>query len=202
MSALVLGLLITSAKTTYETHATRSGRSRRSWCCSTASSALRTGDPARPRIAARVDGPVGRSIGGPRREVRDRRAASSRPCRASRSMTAIEALSPKNDVQRNAQVPGPSTTTNITEQRVLLAEPSDAGLPWPLLVMLGVRLDHPAGELHAVFPDRTPTSGVVLVIIACRPGDLPDRGTDQPLHRPHADPERLPAQRAGRARAL
>ena len=38
LSALVLGLLITSAKNAYDTSATKSGRSRRSWSCSTTNS--------------------------------------------------------------------------------------------------------------------------------------------------------------------
>src|ERR1700710_1767736 len=49
---------------------------------------------------------------------------------------AIEALSPQNEVQRTLKFQALQSTTNITEQRVLLSEQSDAGLPWPLLVML------------------------------------------------------------------
>ena len=79
--------------------------------------------------------------------------------------SAIEALAPQNDVQRNLKFRALATTSAITEARVLLFEEADAGLPAALLVVVVFWLT----MLFAGFTLFSPinaTSAAVLAIIA------------------------------------
>ena len=79
--------------------------------------------------------------------------------------SAIEALAPQNDVQRNLKFRALATTSAITEARVLLFEEADAGLPTALLVVVVFWLT----MLFAGFTLFSPinaTSAAVLAIIA------------------------------------
>jgi hypothetical protein len=79
--------------------------------------------------------------------------------------SAIEALAPQNDVQRNLKFRALATTSAITEARVLLFEEVDAGLPTALLVVVVFWLT----MLFAGFTLFSPinaTSATVLAIIA------------------------------------
>ena len=83
------------------------------------------------------------------------------------SAAQVEAIVPAAvaDPDAETRLVGLASTTNITEQRVLLSEQSDAGLPWPLLVMLVFWLTILLASF-TLFSPINPTSGVVLVIIA------------------------------------
>lgn len=166
MSALVLGLLITSAKTTYETQRNEVRRIAAKLVLLD-SQLQRYGPEARRarELQRQSMGPLVDRIWG-EHAVKAATGAPFQPTAEGQEVyEAIEALSPKNDVQRNLKFQALQTTTNITEQRVLLAEQSDAGLPWPLLVMLVFWLTILLASF-TLFSEINPTSGVVLVIIA------------------------------------
>jgi hypothetical protein len=78
---------------------------------------------------------------------------------------AIEALSPQNDVQRTLKFKALQTTTGVTEERVLLFEQSDAGLPTPLLAVLIFWLTILLTSF-TLFSPVNPTGVVALAIIA------------------------------------
>lgn len=166
MSALVLGLLITSAKTTYETQRNEV-RQIAAKLVLLDSQLQRYGPEARRarELQRQSMGPLIDRIWG-EHAVKAATGAPLQPTAEGQEVyEAIEALSPKNDVQRTLKSQALQTTTSITEQRVLLAEQSDAGLPWPLLVMLVFWLTILLASF-TLFSEINPTSGVVLVIIA------------------------------------
>jgi hypothetical protein len=166
MSALVLGLLITSAKTTYETQRNEVRQIAAKLVLLDGQLQRYGPETRRARELQRQSmGPmINRIWGEP--AVKSATGAPFQPTAEGQEVyEAIEALSPKNDVQRNLKFQALQTTTSITEQRVLLAEQSDAGLPWPLLVMLVFWLTILLASF-TLFSQINSTSGVVLVIIA------------------------------------
>jgi hypothetical protein len=78
---------------------------------------------------------------------------------------AIEELQPKNEVQRSLKFHALQTTTAITEARVLLFEQSDEELPATLLAMLVFWLTI-LFVGFTLFSPVNPTNGVALAIIA------------------------------------
>jgi hypothetical protein len=166
MSALVLGLLITSAKTTYETQRNEV-RQIAAKLVLLDSQLQRFGPEARhARELERLSmDPLVNRIWG-NHAVKTPTGSPFQPTVEGEQLyEAIEALSPKNEVQRTLKFQALQTTTSVTEQRVLLAEQSDAGLPWPLLVMLIFWLTILQASF-TLFAKINPTSGVALVIIA------------------------------------
>ena len=166
MSALVLGLLITSAKTTYETQRNEVRQIAARLVLLDGQLQRYGPETRRARELQRLSmGPLIDRIWGDH-AVKSATGAPLQPTVEGQEVyEAIEALSPKNDVQRNLKFQALQTTNSITEQRVLLAEQSDAGLPWPLLVMLVFWLTILLASF-TLFSQINPTSGVVLVIIA------------------------------------
>jgi hypothetical protein len=166
MSALVLGLLITSAKNTYETQRNEV-RQIAAKLVLLDSQLQRYGPEARHarELQRQSMGPLVDRIWGDR-AVKSATGAPFQPTvEGEQVYEAIEALSPQNEVQRTLKFQALQSTTSITEQRVLLSEQSDAGLPWPLLVMLVFWLTILLASF-TLFSPINPTSGVVLVIIA------------------------------------
>lgn len=78
---------------------------------------------------------------------------------------AIEALVPKNEAQHNLKLRALATTSAITESRVLLFEESEAGLPTMLLVVVVFWLTILFAGF-TLFSPINPTSASVLMIIA------------------------------------
>ena len=158
MTALVLGLLITSAKNTYDIQRDEVRQiASRSWSCTTTSS--RATD--RKRITARElqrtgDGLDDRAdLGRARHEVTDGQHHTSRAWRATWSFSAIEALAPQNEVQRNLKLRALQTTTSaITEARVLLFEEAEYGPAGAPPGRTDLLADHAVRRFHAVFPDQ------------------------------------------------
>jgi hypothetical protein len=166
ISALVLGLLITSAKTTYDTQRNEVREI-------TAKMILidyqlkRYGPEARPARALlrQSVGPEIDRIWGDR-AVTSVTGAPFQPSVVGDFLyAAIEALSPQNAVQRTLKFQALQTTTSVTEERVLLSEQSDAGLPTPLLVVLIFWLTILLTSF-TLFSSVNLTGVVALVIIA------------------------------------
>lgn len=166
MSALVLGLLITSAKNTYETQRNEVRRIAAKLVLLD-NQLERYGPEARhARELQRQSMPsmVDRIWG--ERAVKSATGAPFQPSvEGDQVYEAIEALAPQNDVQRTLKFRALQTVSNITEQRVLLSEQSDAGLPMPLLVILIFWLTILLASF-TLFSPINPTGGAVLVIIA------------------------------------
>ncbi len=166
MSALVLGLLITSAKNTYDTQRDEVRQI-------TAKLVLldnllkRYGPEARParEFQRQAIGPMIERVWGGR-AVKSPMGAPFRPyTEADLIYGAIEGLSPQNDLQHALKFRALETISSITEARVLLFEQWDAGLPVPLLVVLIFWLTILFASF-TLFSPINPTGGVVLAIIA------------------------------------
>jgi hypothetical protein len=80
-------------------------------------------------------------------------------------IVAVEGLSPQNDVQRNLKLRALQTLTGITEARVLLFEQTHTGLPVPLLVALIFWLTILFASF-TLFSPINPTNAVALAVIA------------------------------------
>ena len=166
ISALVLGLLITSAKNTYNIQ--RNEVRQIATKLVLLDSQLKRYGPearrARELQREAVTSIVDRIWG--ERAVNSPIGAPYRPSTEGDLVyAAIEGLSPQTEIQRTLKFQALQTTTAITESRVLLFEQSDAGLPAPLLVMLIFWLT----VLFAgftLFSPINPTGGVALLIIA------------------------------------
>ena len=78
---------------------------------------------------------------------------------------ALEALSPQNEVQRTLKFHALETAAAITESRVLLFEDAEAGLPTVLLVVVIFWLTILFAGF-TLFSPINPTSAAVLVVIA------------------------------------
>jgi hypothetical protein len=166
LSALVLGLLITSAKGAYD--------SQRNEIRQIAAKLVlldgqleRYGPAARParELQRQAIGSLIDRIWG-ERALKSSTGAPYRPsAEGDLVYAAIEALAPQNDVQRNLKFQALRTTTNITESRVLLFEQSDAGLPTPLLAVVVFWLTILLASF-TLFSPINPTGSVALVIIA------------------------------------
>jgi hypothetical protein len=166
LSALVLGLLITSAKNTYDTQRNEI-RQITVKMVLVDNQLKRYGPEARTarELQRQAASEMIDRIWG-ERAVNSPTGAPFRPSmEADLVYAAIEGLAPQNDVQRTLKFQALQTTTNITEQRVLLFEQSDAGLPTPLLAMLIFWLTILLASF-TLFSPINPTGAVALVIIA------------------------------------
>ena len=166
LSALVLSLLITSAKNVYDTQRNEVRQI-------TAKLVLldnqleRYGPEARParELQRRAIGPLIDRIWG-ERAVKSSSGAPYRPgIEGELAYAAIEGLAPQNDVQRNLKFRALQTMSGITESRVLLFEQSDGSLPTPLLGVLIFWLTILLASF-TLFSPINPTGGIALVIIA------------------------------------
>ncbi len=166
VTALVLGLLITSAKTTYEAQRTQ---------VKIIATKLVLLDELLKRY-----GPEARQARDLQRQAMlplvDRiwgqhavRTASGVPFEPStegeRVYAAVESLTPQNEVQRNLKFRALATIEAITESRVLLFEESEAGLPTALLsIVIFWLVILFAG--FTLFSSVNPTSAAILAVIA------------------------------------
>jgi hypothetical protein len=166
LSALVLGLLITSAKNNYDNQRNEV-RQIAAKLVLLDSQLERYGPETRParELQRRAIGPLTDRIWGERAV----KSATGAPYRTGVEgevvYAAIEALAPQNDVQRNLKFKALQTMSSITESRILLFEQSDGGLPTPLLAVLIFWLTILLASF-TLFSPINPTGGVALVIIA------------------------------------
>ena len=166
LSALVLGLLITSAKNSYDIQRNEIRQI-------AAKLVLLDGELERYGPEARTARDLQRQAIGPlidriwgERAVKSSSGAPYRPGTEGQLVyAAIEGLAPQNDVQRNLKFKALQTMGSITESRVLLFEQSDAGLPIHLLVVLVFWLTILLASF-TLFSTVNPTGGVALAIIA------------------------------------
>ena len=166
LSALVLGLLITSAKNSYDMQRNEIRQI-------AAKLVLLDGELERYGPEARTARDLQRQAIGPlidriwgERAVKSSSGAPYRPGTEGQLVyAAIEGLAPQNDVQRNLKFKALQTMGSITESRVLLFEQSDAGLPIHLLVVLVFWLTILLASF-TLFSTVNPTGGVALAIIA------------------------------------
>jgi hypothetical protein len=165
ITALVLGLLITSAKNTYDMQRQEIRQIAEKLVLQ--DSQLKRYGPearhARELQRQAVPALIGRIWG--QRAVSSTGAPYQPGMEGDLVFSAIEALAPQNDVQRNLKLHALATTSAITEARVLLFEEVDAGLPTALLVVVVFWLT----MLFAGFTLFSPinaTSATVLAIIA------------------------------------
>jgi hypothetical protein len=166
LSALVLGLLITSAKNAYDTQRNEIRQI-------AAKLVLLDGELERYGPEARAARELQRQAIGSlidriwgERALRSSTGAPYRPSvEGDLVYAAIETLAPQNDVQRNLKFMALQTTAGITQSRVLLFEQSDAGLPTPLLAVLVFWLTILLASF-TLFSSINPTGGVALAIIA------------------------------------
>jgi len=166
ITALVLGLLITSAKSTYDTQ--------RNEVKQIASKVVlldghlkRFGPEAhRARALQRAAmAPMIDRIWG-QRAVKSATGAPYQPSvEGDLVYEAIEALAPQNEVQRNLKFNALMTAAAITEARVTLFEESETGLPMTLLVVVVFWLTILFAGF-TLFSPINPTGAVALVIIA------------------------------------
>jgi hypothetical protein len=166
LSALVLSLLITSAKNNYD--AQRDGvRQIAGKLVLLDGELMRYGPEARGarELQRQAIGPLVDRIWG-EHALKSATGAPFQPSTEGRLIyAAIEQLSPQNDVQRTLKDRALQTTNGITESRVLLFEQSDGGLPTPLLAMLVFWLTILLASF-TLFSPINPTGGVALAIIA------------------------------------
>ncbi|GEP57441.1 bestrophin-like domain [Reyranella soli] len=166
ITALVLGLLITSAKNTYDLQR-QEVRQIAEKLVLMDNQLKRYGPEARQARELQrqaIPALIGRIWG--QRAVQSPTGAPYQPgLEGDLVFAAIEALAPQNDVQRNLKFRALATTSAITEARVLLFEEADAGLPPALLAVVIFWLT----MLFAGFTLFSPinaTSATVLAIIA------------------------------------
>jgi hypothetical protein len=166
ITALVLGLLITSAKNTYDLQ--RSEIKQIAAKLVLLDNQLRRYGPeavhARELQRAAMPPMIDRIWG--RRAVNTPVGAPYQPSiEGDEVYGAIESLAPQNEVQRNLKFHALETATAITEARVLLFEDSDGGLP---TILLGVVIFWLtilfAG--FTLFSPINPTAAIVLAVIA------------------------------------
>ena len=166
ITALLLGLLITSAKTTYETQ--------RSEVRQIASKLVLLDNQLKrygPEAAAarealrRALGPLISRIWGERAVHSEPGAPYQPSVEGDMVYQAIEDLNPQNDVQRNLKFRALSTVAAVTEARVRLFEESEAAMPQVVIgiVILWLTLLFASFTL---FSPINPTGAVVLTIIA------------------------------------
>jgi Protein of unknown function (DUF4239) len=166
ITALLLGLLITSAKTTYETQRSEV-RQIASKIVLLDNQLKRYGPEANAAREAqrRAIAPLIDRIWG-ERAVRSGTGAPYQPSvEGDMVYEAIENLNPQNDNQRNLKYRALSTVTGVTEARVRLFEESEAAMPNVLIavVMLWLTLLFASFTL---FSPINPTGAVVLTVIA------------------------------------
>lgn len=166
ITALVLGLLITSAKNTYDVQ--RQGVRQIAEKLVLMDNQLKRYGPearrARELQREAIPALIGRIWG--QRAVQSPTGAPYQPgTEGDLVFQAIEALTPQNDVQRNLKFRALDTTSAITEARVLLFEEVDAGLPAALLVVVIFWLTMLFAG-YTLFSRINATSATVLAIIA------------------------------------
>lgn len=166
ISALVLGLLITSAKNTFDTQRNEVREITAKFIL--VDSQLKRYGPesrqARELLRQSVDLIIDRIWG--ERAVKAETGAPFQPSKTGDLLyAAIEALSPQNDGQRALKAQSLQTAAGITEERVLLFEQSDAGLPTPLLAVVIFWLTILLASF-TLFSPVNPTGGAALLIIA------------------------------------
>ena len=166
MAALVLGLLITSAKNSYDAQRDEV-RQIASKIILLDNLLARYGPEAqtarelqRKAMASMIDRIWGE------RAIKSPTAAPFQPSlEGELVITTIEGLSPQNEVQRNLKLRALQTTTSIMEARVLLFEQASTGLPVPLLVVLIFWLTILLASF-TLFSPINPTNAVALGVIA------------------------------------
>jgi hypothetical protein len=166
ISALVLGLLITSAKNTYDLQRNEV-RQITARLVLTDSLLMRYGpeaSTARELLRQSITPMISRIWG--QRAVASATGAPFQPSlEGSLVYQAIEQLPEQNAVHRTLKLQALQTITSVTEQRILLFEQSDAGLPVPLLIVLIFWLTILLASF-TLFSPLNPTSVVALLIIA------------------------------------
>jgi len=166
LTALVLGLLITSAKTAYETQRSEV-RQIASKLVLLDNQLKRYGPEADAAREAqrRAMAPLIARIWG-ERAVRSELGAPYQPSvEGDLVYAAVEGLNPQSDVQRNLKFRALSTLATITEVRVRLFEEAEAGMPMTLvaIVILWLILLFASFTL---FSPINPTGAAVLAVIA------------------------------------
>ena len=166
IAALVLGLLITSAKNTYDIQRNEVRQIAAKLVLLDnqlkryGPEALQARDLQRQAMAPMIDRIWGQHA------IKSTSGAPYQPSvEGDLVYAAIEALAPQNEVQHNLKLRALATTSAITESRVLLFEESEAGLPTILLIVVVFWLTILFAGF-TLFSPINPTSATVLMIIA------------------------------------
>ena len=114
---------------------------------------------------------------------------------------AIQALSPKNDLQRSLQARAAQISTDLAQTRLLLFVESDSAIPAPFIAILAFWLIiiFASFSLFAAL-NVTVFAFLSLFALSASVRDLPDPGTEPAVHRLADDSERAAAQRPRPAR--
>lgn len=166
ISALVLGLLITSAKSTYDIQRNEVRQITAKFILLD-NQLERYGPEARDarEFLRQSIGPVIDRVWG-ERAVKSPAGAPYRPSREGDVVySSVEKLSPQNEVQRTLKFQALQTLAHITESRVLLFEQSDGGLPTPFLAVLVFWLTFLFASF-TLFSPLNSIGGIALLIIA------------------------------------
>jgi hypothetical protein len=166
ITALLLGLLITSAKSTYETQRNEV-RQIASRLVLMDNQLKRYGPEANAarEIQRRAMGPLIDRIWGQHALSSEPGAPYQPSVEGDMVYEAIEGLNPQNDVQRNLKFRALSTAGGITEARVRLFEDSEAAMPNVLIVVVILWLTLLFASF-TLFSPINPTGAVVLAVIA------------------------------------
>jgi hypothetical protein len=166
ITALLLGLLITSAKGTYETQRSEV-RQIASKLVLLDSQLKRYGPEAAAARDAqrRAMAPLIARIWGERAIHSEAGAPYQPSVEGDLVYETVEALNPQNDVQRSLKFRALSTLASITETRVRLFEESEAGMPKALVAIVIVWLTLLFASF-TLFSPINPTGAVVLAVIA------------------------------------
>jgi hypothetical protein len=166
IAALVLGLLITSAKNTYDIQRNEVRQIAAKLVLLDnqlkryGPEALRARDLQRQAMAPMIDRIWGQHA------IKSTSGAPYQPSvEGDLVYAAIEALAPQNEVQHNLKLRALATAAAITELRVLLFEESEAGLPTTLLVVVAFWLTLLFAGF-TLFSPINPMSAAVLSLIA------------------------------------
>lgn len=166
MSALVLGLLITSAKNTYDTQRNEI-RQMTANVILLDSQLKRYGPetrPARQSLRDALDPAIDRIWG--RRVEKSLTGTPFEPSAVGEQVYAdIQELSPQTETKRSLRIQALQTANNITESRVMLFEQSDGATPFALLAVLAFWLTILFASF-TLFSPLNPTGCVAVAIIA------------------------------------
>lgn len=166
ITALLLGLLITSAKTSYERQRSEV-RQIASKLVLLDNQLKRYGPEADVAREAqrRAMAPLVARIWG-ERAIRSEAGAPYQPSvEGDLVYEAVEALNPQNDIQRNLKFHALSTLASITEIRVRLFEEAEAAMPRTLIAIVILWLILLFASF-TLFSPINPTGAVVLAVIA------------------------------------
>ena len=166
ITALVLGLLITSAKNTYE--AQRNELKQIASKLVLLDGQLKRYGPEAQRareLQRAAVAPMIERIWGQRAMTSTTGAPYQSGVEGDLVYEAIESLKPQNEVQHNLKFRALTTTAAITESRVALFEESETGLPVTLLIIVVFWLTILFAGF-TLFSPINPTGAVVLVVIA------------------------------------